>query len=207
MTVSVLPGDTNQRTIPGEALASCLGVSLATSPSAADRAYQIARRLLPIPQDAEDVAQEALLQVFASRGRWKPTARFTIWLYRIVVNLSLKQLRKAKSAPAFALAALPPDEESPAGRESQAPPADEPERVLLKEEVYVRYPHRSSGWLHPLRGRLVGQEFPGFCLQDGNDMDGPDVGLVLLTLLRRQQALGASVGEHVETHLELRIGS
>jgi RNA polymerase sigma-70 factor, ECF subfamily len=101
----------------------------------ADRAYQIARRLLPIPQDAEDVAQEALLQVFASRSRWKPTARFTTWLYRIVVNLSLKRLRKAKTATAFALAAPPPDEEGPAGREAQAPPADEPEQVLLKKEL------------------------------------------------------------------------
>src|SRR5260370_24539731 len=63
----------------------------------------------------------------------------------------------------------------------------------------------ASGWLHPLQGRLAGQEFTSLCLQDRNDMDGSNVGFVLLTFLRRQQVLGAFVSEHVETLLELRI--
>jgi RNA polymerase sigma-70 factor, ECF subfamily len=97
------------------------------------RAYQIASRFVPTPQDAEDVAQEALLQVFAARSRWKPSAKFTTWLYRIVVNLSLKQLRKAKSAAALALGA-PPDE-GQGDRELQAKPSDEPEHALLEKEL------------------------------------------------------------------------
>jgi RNA polymerase sigma-70 factor, ECF subfamily len=100
----------------------------------AGRAYQIASRFLPTPQDAEDVAQEALLQVFAARSRWRPTAKFTTWLYRIVVNLSLKQLRKAKSPAALALAA-PPHEAGQGDREPPASQADEPEHALLEKEL------------------------------------------------------------------------
>jgi RNA polymerase sigma-70 factor (ECF subfamily) len=100
----------------------------------ADRAYQIAIRFLSTPQDAEDVAQEALLQVFAARSRWKPTAKFTTWLYRIVVNLSLKRLRKSKSTATLALGA-PSYEEGPSDRELPAPQAAEPEHVLMEKEL------------------------------------------------------------------------
>jgi RNA polymerase sigma-70 factor (ECF subfamily) len=96
------------------------------------RAYQIARRLLPVPEDAEDVAQEALLRVFAARRLWKPTAKFTTWLYRIVVNLSLKQQRRAGAALALA---APPGDDEPAGREYPAPAGEQPEAVLVRKEL------------------------------------------------------------------------
>jgi RNA polymerase sigma-70 factor (ECF subfamily) len=99
----------------------------------AGRAFQLASRIVASSQDAEDVAQEALLQVFAARSRWKPTAKFTTWLYRIVVNLSLKRLRKAKSAAALGLGA--PPEEGQGDREFQAKPSDEPEHAMLEKEL------------------------------------------------------------------------
>jgi RNA polymerase sigma-70 factor (ECF subfamily) len=97
------------------------------------RAYQIARRLLPVPEDAEDVAQEALLRVFAARRLWKPTAKFTTWLYRIVVNLSLKQQRRVRGA-ALALAVRPGDDNLDE-RECPAPAEEQPEHVLLRREL------------------------------------------------------------------------
>src|SRR5205823_2287663 len=96
------------------------------------RAYRIARRLLAVPEDAEDVAQEALLRVFSARRLWKPTAKFTTWLYRIVVNLSLKQQRRARAAQALA---APPPEEGPGERECPAPATEQPEQALLRREL------------------------------------------------------------------------
>ena len=37
---------------------------------------------------AEDLAQEVLLRVYRARHNYKPTARFSTWLYRIVNNLA-----------------------------------------------------------------------------------------------------------------------
>ncbi|MFG1382791.1 sigma-70 family RNA polymerase sigma factor [Xanthobacter versatilis] len=65
----------------------------------AARAAGFARRFLGDAQDAEDIAQEALLRVWRAAPRWRPTAAFGTWLYRIVVNLCLNHRRKARFLP------------------------------------------------------------------------------------------------------------
>ena len=47
---------------------------------------------------AEDVVQETFLRVYRAAKRYRPKAKFTTWLYRIVVNLCLdEQRRRAKA--------------------------------------------------------------------------------------------------------------
>lgn len=43
---------------------------------------------------AEEVAQEAFVRVYQTRGRYQPAARFTTWLYRIVTNLCVSDARR-----------------------------------------------------------------------------------------------------------------
>lgn len=42
---------------------------------------------------AEELAQDVFLRVYCSRARYRPTARFSSWLYRIATNLALNWLR------------------------------------------------------------------------------------------------------------------
>lgn len=64
------------------------------------RAYATAYRLLGQPQEAEEVAQEAMLRVWRhAAGFDARRAQFSTWLYRIVVNLALDRLRRAGTAP------------------------------------------------------------------------------------------------------------
>ena len=65
---------------------------------------------------AEDIAQETFLKVCQSAKRYHPSAKFTTWLYRIVVNLCIDHLRREKRrnrllrSPRLGLAiADPPD--------------------------------------------------------------------------------------------------
>jgi len=44
--------------------------------------------------DAEDLAQEAFLRVYETRNRYRPIAKFSTWLYRIVTNICLNYKRK-----------------------------------------------------------------------------------------------------------------
>ncbi len=60
---------------------------------------------------AEDCAQEVFLRLVRHRGRWKPTAKFTTYLYRIAENLWIDRYRSRKAAPAMtSLAATVSDE-------------------------------------------------------------------------------------------------
>jgi RNA polymerase sigma-70 factor (ECF subfamily) len=65
---------------------------------AAPFALGIARRFLRDAADAEDVVQDAFLRVWTSAPRWRPTAPFRAWLYRIVINLAFNRNRRAPMA-------------------------------------------------------------------------------------------------------------
>ena len=58
------------------------------------RVLELAFRTLGKWDLAEDVAQEAFLRVHRAAGSYKPKAKFTTWLYRIVVNLCLDERRR-----------------------------------------------------------------------------------------------------------------
>lgn len=62
-----------------------------------DRAVlRIAVNLLRSPEDARDVYQEAFLRVYRNLHSFRFDCSFHTWLYRIVTNICLDQLRKRK---------------------------------------------------------------------------------------------------------------
>jgi RNA polymerase sigma-70 factor (ECF subfamily) len=57
---------------------------------------RMALNLLHSPEDARDVYQEAFLRVYRNLPKFRFDCSFSTWLYRIVANLCLDQLRKRK---------------------------------------------------------------------------------------------------------------
>jgi RNA polymerase sigma-70 factor (ECF subfamily) len=57
---------------------------------------RLAYNLLRSQEDARDVYQEAFLRVYRNLGRFRFDCSFHTWLYRIVTNLCLDQLRKRR---------------------------------------------------------------------------------------------------------------
>src|ERR1700693_3478696 len=55
-----------------------------------------AMNLLRSPEDARDVYQEAFLRVYRNLHAFRFDCSFHTWLYRIVTNICLDQLRKRK---------------------------------------------------------------------------------------------------------------
>jgi RNA polymerase sigma-70 factor (ECF subfamily) len=43
--------------------------------------------------EAEDLAQEVFLRIYRARKTYKPTAKFSTWMFRITANVSLNALR------------------------------------------------------------------------------------------------------------------
>ncbi len=74
------------------------------------RAWRIARNLVPTDEDAQDLAQEAFVRVFKSLANFDYGHAFTTWLYRIVTNLSIDHLRRRR--PAVSTARGGQDDES-----------------------------------------------------------------------------------------------
>lgn len=57
---------------------------------------RLALNLLRSPEDARDVYQEAFLRVYRNLQNFRFDCSFHTWLYRIVTNLCLDQMRKRK---------------------------------------------------------------------------------------------------------------
>ena len=85
---------------------------------------RFADRFLHSRDRAEEVAQTVFLRLFRARKRYRPTARFTTFLYRIARNVCLNELRRfersmelesldAKIADRWSLVDLLPDTKSP----------------------------------------------------------------------------------------------
>jgi RNA polymerase sigma-70 factor (ECF subfamily) len=59
-----------------------------------DRAYSVARKILPQPHEARDATQQAFLYVWQKREDYNPRWRFCTWLYRIVTNVCIDEYRR-----------------------------------------------------------------------------------------------------------------
>lgn len=60
-----------------------------------DRVFGLAWRLTGSRADAQDLAQEVCAALPAKLAAWRDEARFTTWLYRVVVNAAHDQRRRA----------------------------------------------------------------------------------------------------------------
>jgi RNA polymerase sigma-70 factor, ECF subfamily len=58
------------------------------------RVYSLCLRMTQNPQEAEDLAQEAFIQLFRKIGSFRGESAFTTWLHRLTVNQCLMHFRK-----------------------------------------------------------------------------------------------------------------
>lgn len=67
------------------------------------RVYSVCLLMTKDLAEAEDLTQEAFLQVFRSVGSFRGDSAFSTWLYRVAVNTVLMKLRRRKAAPVLSL--------------------------------------------------------------------------------------------------------
>ncbi len=58
--------------------------------------YAICLRMVRLPQEAEDLAQETFLRAYSNIDKYDLDKKFSTWLFRIATNLSIDYLRKQK---------------------------------------------------------------------------------------------------------------
>ncbi len=65
----------------------------------AARLYTVAFRLLGNRADAEDAVQRALLKAFEARESYAPRWALSTWLYRVLTNVCIDELRRRRRVP------------------------------------------------------------------------------------------------------------
>jgi RNA polymerase sigma-70 factor (ECF subfamily) len=67
------------------------------------RVYSVCLKMTRDVADAEDLTQEAFLQVFRNVNSFRGDSAFSTWLHRVAVNTVLMKLRRRQSAPLLSL--------------------------------------------------------------------------------------------------------
>jgi RNA polymerase sigma-70 factor (ECF subfamily) len=90
-----------------------------------DRVYSLALHLTGNPAEAGDVTQDVFLRLLGRIEQYRGDARFSTWLYRVVVNVFLDRRKSRRRWTAF-------DEMALARRASVEP---SPEDLLIRTQV------------------------------------------------------------------------
>jgi len=104
---------------------------------------RLALNLMKRPEDARDVYQEAFLKVYRNLHRFRFECSFYTWLYRIVTNVCLDQLRRRQARPedqAPEVSGARHDEGITDffERQREHRPTLDPERRLIGKEIQAR---------------------------------------------------------------------
>jgi RNA polymerase sigma-70 factor (ECF subfamily) len=121
------------------------------------RVYALCLRMVGNPSDAEDLMQEAFLQLFRKIGTFRGESAFSTWLHRMTVNVVLMRLRK-KTLPVASLEeTTEPDEETGGPRKDIGAPdlklTGAVDRVNLERSIEKLPPgYRTVFVLHDVQG-------------------------------------------------------
>jgi RNA polymerase sigma-70 factor (ECF subfamily) len=94
----------------------------------------VASRMLRDQTEAEDIAQNVFVQVHKSAHRYEVSSKFSTWLFTIVRNLCLNEIRRRSRHPAESLEAPHSEQEDhPLHQFEDKATASPPDTVLLGE--------------------------------------------------------------------------
>ena len=73
-------------------------------------AFNVAYGLVGNSEDAADITQEAFLRVHRNMERFRGDSSFTTWLYRVVVNMAITELRRRSRSRTLLMEDIAPAE-------------------------------------------------------------------------------------------------
>lgn len=155
--------------------------------------YNIAYRLTGNHEDASDVAQEAFIRAYSSLPDFRGDSSFATWLYRIVNNACLDELRKRKRQRVTYIDQTVAMEDGEVTRQI-ADPADGPEEALERVEIQRVVQESISQLEEEYRIVLVMRELQGYSYNEIADTLGINLGTVKSRLNRARNALKEKFG-------------
>jgi len=95
----------------------------------------VAARMLRDPVEAEDLAQNVFVQVYKSADRYRVASKFSTWLFTIVRNLCLNEIRRRSRHPADSMDAQHPEQEDQPLQQFEDKATFSPPETLLHGEL------------------------------------------------------------------------
>lgn len=158
--------------------------------------YNAAYRMLNDPSSACDATQTAFIRAFEALHSFRGASAFGTWLYRIVMNVCLDELRKRRNQPV----SLVPDDDDEDSLEERDIPDDSDEPGMLAEQRERQAVVQAAIERLPedYRAIIVLYDIRGFSYQEiGEVLDIP-LGTVKSRLNRARNALRDEMAPYLE---------
>jgi len=92
-------------------------------------------RMLRDATEAEDLAQNVFVQVYKSADRYRAAAKFSTWLFTIVRNLCLNEIRRRSRHPTSSMDEAHPEHEDQPSQQFEDKATASPPDTLLQGEL------------------------------------------------------------------------
>lgn len=130
--------------------------------------YALAYRVLGRQEDARDVCQEAFLRAYRALPRFKGQAKFSSWLYRIVLNLCHDWIPRYRRAPVSQI----PEGMDPAEFAAEREPSESVEALVARRELSAVVEEAMALLPAEQRTAIVLKEYHGMTFQEIADLQG-----------------------------------
>ena len=140
--------------------------------------------------EAEDLAQRVFVQVFRSAPRYKPTAKFTTWLFTIVHNTIRNEYRRRSRHAAESLEAMAhPQDADSAGWEPADTRTADPAREVAERELQEKIQEAISRLPDAQRTAVILCRFEGLSYEEIAEVLHCSVSAVKSLLHRARETL------------------
>jgi RNA polymerase sigma-70 factor, ECF subfamily len=145
-------------------------------------------KMLGSEVEAEDLAQQVFIRVWRSAPRYKPTAKFTTWLFRITRNLVFNEMRRKRHFVDHT-----DDLTEPAERKERGP-----DQVLLEEELQTAIQDAISKLPEAQRLAIVLRRYEELPYEEIAKVMGTTVPAVKSILFRARAELRERLAKYLE---------
>lgn len=147
--------------------------------------------------EAEDLAQRVFLQVYRSAKRYKPTAKFTTWLFTITHNTILNERRRRARHAAESLEAMrQPQNPDDGARELPDPRAASPATEAAERELQRIILEAVNLLPEAQRTAVILCRYEGLAYEEIAQVLGCSVAAVKSLLHRARQSLKENLRGH-----------
>jgi RNA polymerase sigma-70 factor (ECF subfamily) len=159
------------------------------------KVYTIAYRLTGNYEDASDVAQEAFIRAYSSITEFRGDSSFATWLFRIVNNACLDELRKRKRQWVTSLDERLELGDGEVDRQVAVANAEEgPEQVLERAELQRTVQESIKSLDEEYRVVILMRDIQGYSYNEIAESLGINLGTVKSRLNRARHALKGMFG-------------
>lgn len=159
------------------------------------QAYNIAYRLAGNAADAEDLVQQAFIRAFRFFHRYNSQMPFENWMYRIIGNVFIDEMRRRPKARIHSLdAPLPGSAPGSEVRFEIPDPDADPERIVMHGELGEALSRALTSLPPDFRQAVILADIEGMSYEEIAEAMGCSLGTVRSRLHRGRKLLRSRVG-------------